>query len=204
MREHLLLIGAGGHARSCIDVIEQNGKYEILGLIGLPTEVSSRLFGYEVIATDTSLKSFLVKVKYAVVGLGQIKSGDSRIRIYKTLKDLGFILPIIISPRAYVSRHARIGEGSVVMHDALVNAGSQIGVNCIINSKSLIEHDAIIGNHCHISTGSIVNGGTVVGDGCFIGSNAMIGNNISVADGNLVGGGGVLLRTINKISTSAT
>jgi len=31
--KNLILIGAGGHCRSCIDVIEAEKKYKIIGLI---------------------------------------------------------------------------------------------------------------------------------------------------------------------------
>ena len=68
------------------------------------------------------------------------------------LKEIGYKFPIIKSPIAYVSPSARIGEGSIIMHHAMVNSFSVIGNNCIINSKSLIEHDVKIGDHVHIST----------------------------------------------------
>ena len=41
----LILIGAGGHARSCIDVIEQQGQYQIARLIGIPEEVHTQHLG---------------------------------------------------------------------------------------------------------------------------------------------------------------
>ena len=48
-RNDVILIGAGGHSRSCIDTIEQEGKYRIVGLVGLKEEVSLSHFGYEII-----------------------------------------------------------------------------------------------------------------------------------------------------------
>jgi len=200
----LILIGAGGHARSCIDVIEQHGKYRIIGLIGLPHELDSTHFGYEVIGSDEDLMVLFEQVENAVVGIGQIKSAAARTRSYYQLRSIGFKLPLIVSPRAYVSRYSQIGDGTIVMHDALVNSGAKIGVNCIINTKALIEHDAIIEDHCHISTGSIVNGATVIGKGSFIGSNAMIANDISISEAAMVGGGSVVLRSLNKIELGCT
>ena len=81
-------------------------------------------------------------------------------------------LPVIISPYAYVSPYAQIGCGTIVMHNAIINADARVGDNCIINSRALIEHDVVIGNHCHISTGAVVNGAVEVGDNTFIGSGA--------------------------------
>lgn len=36
MKEQIILIGGGGHCKSCIDVIEQEGKYQIAGIVDLP------------------------------------------------------------------------------------------------------------------------------------------------------------------------
>ena len=196
--KEIILIGGGGHCKSCIDVIEQQGVYRIAGLVGMPHELGERHLGYEVIGSDEDLSSLAAQYRYAIVTVGQIKSPDIRIRLFQQLTDCGFILPVIVSPRAYLSRHATVGAGSIIMHDALVNAGAQIGLNCIINTKALVEHDAVVGNHCHVSTGSIVNGGTVIREKTFIGSNAMISNNIEVGDGQIVGGGGTVLRPMPR------
>lgn len=51
----LIVIGAGGHAHACIDVIEQCGSYEIVGLIGLPEEMKTEHLGYAVMAVDSDL-----------------------------------------------------------------------------------------------------------------------------------------------------
>ena len=90
----------------------------------------------------------------------------------KKLKKIGFCLPTIISPLAYVSKHSFINEGTIIMHQVLVNASVKIGKNCIINTKALIEHDSIIEDNCHISTAAIINGGVRVKEGTFFGSNA--------------------------------
>jgi len=197
-KPEIILVGAGGHAHACIDVIEQQGVYRIAGLVGMPHELGERHLGYEVIGSDEDLSSLAAQYRYAIVTVGQIKSPDIRIRLFQQLTDCGFILPVIVSPRAYLSRHATVGAGSIIMHDALVNAGAQIGMNCIINTKALVEHDAVVGNHCHVSTGSIVNGATIIREKTFIGSNAMISNNIEVGDGQIVGGGVTVLRPMPR------
>ena len=51
----VILIGAGGHAHACIDVIEQQGQYQIAGLVGMKHELQANHFGYAVIATDADL-----------------------------------------------------------------------------------------------------------------------------------------------------
>tara|TARA_B100000519_G_scaffold196672_1_gene203341 strand:+ start:1276 stop:1887 length:612 start_codon:yes stop_codon:yes gene_type:complete len=187
--DKILLIGAGGHARSCIDVIEELNQFEIAGLVEKDESMTNVNLGYPVIGTDDSLDKLRKNYDYALVTIGQIKSPEIRIKLYQLLKDLDFTLPAIISPKAYVSKHAQIGKGSIVMHGSIVNANAKIGKNCIINNHSLIEHDAIIGDHCHIATGAIINGEVSVGHETFIGSGVVtkqcisIGNNCIVAAG---------------------
>lgn len=187
----LLLIGAGGHARSCIDVIEQQDVFQIAGFVGLSDQKKSQYTdcGYSIIGSDEDLPELAKIYDYALISLGQIQSVDSRIRLYKKIISLAFRLPIIVSPNAYVSSHATIGAGTIVMHGAIVNAGANVGNNCIINSRALIEHDALVGDHCHISTGAILNGNAKVGDRSFVGSNGVIKQGIVIGEGSIIGMG---------------
>lgn len=176
----IILIGGGGHCKSCIDVIEQEGKYKIAGIVDVPEKIHQKILGYEIIAADDDLPRLVIEYKNFLITLGQIKSPKKRIRLYNSLKELGFSIPRIISPSAYVSPHAKIGDGSIVMHQALVNAGAKIGANCIINTKALVEHDAIVEQHCHIATGAIVNGGAIIGAESFYGSAAVSKQYVSI------------------------
>jgi sugar O-acyltransferase (sialic acid O-acetyltransferase NeuD family) len=185
----LILIGAGGHSRACIDVIEQHSRFEISGLVGIKNELKTLHFGYVVIATDNDLRKLAKVHRYALITLGQIQTPHHRIRLYQRAIELGFELPVIISPTAYVSSHASIGAGTIVMHGAVVNAGARVGSNCIINARALIEHDAVVAHHCHISTGAILNGGTSIGAGCFIGSGSTIKQGVTLGQNCVVGMG---------------
>ncbi len=185
----MILIGAGGHAHACIDVIEQHGQYRIAGLVGKSEEMHTWHFGYSVIATDSDLQQLAKEYQFALIAVGQIQSPDSRIRLYRQALEFGFQLPGIIAPTAYVSRHATIGTGTIVMHGAIVNVGVRIASNCIINSHALIEHDATVENHCHISTGAILNGNVRIDTGSFVGSGCVIREGISIGKGCMVGMG---------------
>jgi sugar O-acyltransferase (sialic acid O-acetyltransferase NeuD family) len=185
----LILIGAGGHARSCIDVIEQQAYFQIIGLIGLPEQRNTRHFGYAVIGTDNELPELANAHRYALITVGQIKTAEHRLRLYQMAISLGFELPVIIAPSAHVSRHAKIGAGSIVMHSAIVNAGVKVGNNCIVNTRALLEHDAIVDDHCHISTGAIINGNVSIGGGSFVGSGSIIKEGIAVGNKCLIGMG---------------
>lgn len=183
----ILLIGAGGHAHACIDVLECDGAFRIAGLIGLPEERSQQHLGYTVIGCDHDLPALARQYRYALVTLGQIASPAGRIRLYRQLLDLGFALPAVIAPTAHVSRSASIGAGSIVMHGAIVNAGARVGDNCIINSRAIVEHDASLAEHCHLSTGAILNGHASVAAGSFIGSGSIVREGVRIGQGSVVG-----------------
>ena len=185
----LLLIGSGGHAHACIDVIEEQGQYQIGGLIGLPEEMGIKHLGYSVIAVDTDLPELAKLYQYALISVGQIRSPSVRMRLYQRSIDLGFQFPVVVAPSAHVSPHATIGSGSIVMHGAIVNAGARVGDNCIINTRALVEHDATVEDHCHISTGAILNGNVRIGAGSYVGSGSVIKEGVLLGKACLVGMG---------------
>lgn len=172
--KNIYLIGGGGHCHSCIDVIEQENKYQIKGVFDLPNNIGKEILGYKVIGSDKDIPSYIKKENHFLITMGQIGQPANR------LKYLKLNLVTVISPRAYVSKNSTIDNGTIIMHDVIINANSKIGSNCIINSKALIEHDVIIGNNCHISTAAVVNGSVIVGNDSFIGSGAITKNNITI------------------------
>ena len=190
--DNIILIGSGGNTRSCIDVIEVSGKYKIVGIVEKNGTNFEYNLGYPVIGIDNDLENIRNKYSLALICVGQIKSAKTRINLYEKLKKLNFELPIIVSPRSHVSKSSKIGHGTIIMHDVLINANVKIGNNCIINNKSLIEHDSSIGDHSHISTGAIINGGVTVGNESFIGSGAITKEYISIGDNAVIGAGKVI------------
>jgi len=194
--DKIILIGAGGHARACIDVIEQEGRYEIAGLIDKENSIAETILGYHVLGLDSDLETIHLKYKHALVTVGQIKTPDIRIDLYNRLKSIGYFLPVIISPMAYMSKHSRCGDGTVVMHGAIVNAGARIGHNCIINNRALVDHDVTVGPHCHIATGAVLNGGVNIGEGTFIGSGAVIKQGVAIGRHGVIGAGCVIKKDV--------
>mgnify|MGYP001177553417 CR=1 FL=1 len=188
----IIIVGSGGHARSCIDVIELSGQYKIAGLVEKDGSNREKNLGYPVVGTDEDLVNLRKKYQYALITVGQIKSAKTRVQLFNLVKNLEYKLPLIVSPRSHVSRRSKIGDGTIIMHDVIVNINSKIGKNCIINNHSLIEHDAIIGNHCHIATGAIINGEVSVGDKTFIGSGAITKQRISINNNCIIGAGVIL------------
>lgn len=192
----LILVGGGGHCKSVIDVAESAG-YTILGILDRPEEVGKKVLSYEVIGTDDDMAKY-VDIAEFIVTVGQIKSPNLRIKLHKMIEQAGGKLATIVAPTAHVSKYAQIGEGTVVMHQTVVNADAKIGKGCIINTFANIEHDVVIGDYCHISTGAMVNGECKVGERCFIGSQSVLANCISVGEEIIIGAGSVVRKSISE------
>lgn len=192
MKPEILLVGGGGHCKALIDVIEAAGQYTIAGIIDRPELIGEQILGYSVIGCDDDLASLVSRYPYAIVSVGQVRTPDLRKKLFALLDREGYVIPTIVSPRAYVSPHASIARGTVIMHDALINAHARVGENCIINTKALVEHDSSVGDHCHISTGTILNGATVVGAGTFVGSNAVSKEGALIAEDSFIKAGSIV------------
>jgi len=49
----IVLIGGGGHCRAIIDVLEQEGRFNIIGIIDKPELLGKTVLGYEIIGNDS-------------------------------------------------------------------------------------------------------------------------------------------------------
>jgi len=185
----LYLVGGGGHCHSCIDVIELEKKYIIKGIFDKKENINKEILGYKIIGSDEDIPEYISLNSYFLITVGQIKSPKIRIKIFENLKKHNAQMATVVSPRAYVSKYSKIGEGSIILHDSLINSNVAVGMNCIVNTKALIEHDAIIENDCHISTAAVVNGNCHIEAGSFIGSNAVLKECIRVAARSIVPAG---------------
>ena len=193
----LVLIGAGGHAKSCISCIESS-NYQISGFLDIPEKVGSFFENYPIIGTDEDFEKLNIKGYGFLLSIGQIESSNQRKKIYNKLKSINARLPQITAKTAMVSNTAVIGQSTIVMQKALVNSSAIIGVNCIINTGAIIEHDCNISDHTHISTGAIINGSCIIGSDCFVGSGSVIKNNLTICNKVIIGAGSVVLHNIVK------
>lgn len=193
--QSLILIGGGGHCKSVIDVAECAG-FHIEGILDIPENVGKQVCGYPVIGTDDLIGKLVSRYLFMVT-VGQIKDPSLRIKLHEQVINSGGRLATIVSPTAHVSRFAELGEGSVVMHQAMVNAEAKVGRGCIINTFANIEHDVVIGDYCHISTGAMINGGCTIGNATFIGSQSVINNGIVIGSDIIVPSGCIVRKNIS-------
>lgn len=177
----LVLVGGGGHCKSVIEAALSAG-FTIKGILDLPSCIGHKVLGHEVIGSDEDIPLYVEECDFMVT-LGFIKDPAFRIQLHQKIEEAGAHLATVIASTAHVSRFAQIGGGSVVLHQACVNAGVRIGRGCIINTMANIEHDVVIGDYCHISTGAMVNGDCKVGEATFLGSQSTMVNGTSIPDG---------------------
>jgi sugar O-acyltransferase (sialic acid O-acetyltransferase NeuD family) len=191
----IILIGAGGHAVSCIDIIKRLNKYKIIYL--LEEKITDNLKTFrKVIYNKTNLRKINQSVKNAFICFGQIKNSKNRQTVFEELQNLKYNFPIIKSDTAYISKDSKILDGTIIMHRSIINSNVCIGFNNIINTGAIIEHDVTIGNHNHIAPGAIINGGVQIGNNCFIGSGAIIKQGIKIKSNSFVQAGKIVLKNI--------
>ena len=192
--KNLVLIGGGGHCKSVIDVAESAG-FSILGILDTAENVGNKVLNYHIIGTDDKIVDYVDKA-FFLITVGQIKDPALRIKLQQKVINCGGRFAIVIASSAHVSRYSSIGEGTVIMHQAVVNSDAKVGAGCIINTFANIEHDAVVGDFCHISTGAMVNGNCTVGKGTFLGSQAVMVNGISITEGCVIAAGAIVRKDI--------
>ena len=195
-KQEIILLGAGGHCKSCIEVILGISQYSILGIVDKDGSSTKHILGHNVMGTDKDLESLINRCSSVLVTVGQIKSPEIRISLFELAKSLGFNFPVIKSHLSYISKSTEIGEGTILLHGSFINTSVRVGANCIINTKALIEHDTQIGSHCHVSTGAIINGGVIVEDRCFIGSGAIMHEGVTIGANSIISAGQVIRKDI--------
>lgn len=201
-KENIVLIGGGDHCGNCIDTIEQENKYQIAGIVDLPEKLHKKVLGYEIFASDNDFPKLVEEYKFFLISIGHILSASPRIKVYKEIKKYDVTLPIIISPLAYVSPHAKVGEGTIIMPFAVIDALVTVGRNCIIQYSTMLAHGAVLDDHCHVSVNSVL-GNCRVGSGSFIGVNSWINNGVTVPPNTVIGSASNVIHTIKETGVYA-
>ena len=88
--KQIILVGGGGHCRSCIDVIEQEARFTIRGILDTKDKLNEEVLGYKVIGTDDDIEGLGKECGHFLITLGQIKSAELRVRLFNHINDLSF------------------------------------------------------------------------------------------------------------------
>ena len=194
----LIGLGAGGHSKVVIEILNLLGQYEVFGLLDRDPELEgTKIQGVKILGDDSLLPQLAERgVKYFFVGLGS--TGDARPRkiLFEKAREFNLKPVEVIHPRAVISPSAHIGGGAQIMANAVVNPSSVIGINNIINTGAIIEHDCVLGDHVHIATGAKLASSVKVGDMAHIGAGATVRQLINIGEGAIVGAGAVVVKDV--------
>jgi sugar O-acyltransferase (sialic acid O-acetyltransferase NeuD family) len=196
-RPALVIVGASGHAKVVIDIVEKEARYEITHLLDdNPVLHGKTFFGYRVAGATTGIGGGAAGEKpLTLVAIGD---NGARQRIARTLREKGFELARAVHPQAQIGRGAVIGAGTVIMAGAVVNSDAAIGENVIVNTGATVDHDCVVGDGVHIAPGAHLCGGVHIGAGSFIGAGTVIIPGIRVGSNAIVGAGSTLLEDVSE------
>lgn len=198
-KEGIIILGRGGHAKVIIDMIEEENKYEIIGVTDVNLNGDSEFFGYPLLGSDDVLPQYLKKgVKNVAVGIGGFKDNVLRKKLYNLAKSLGFVLPPIIHGSAVISKRSQIGEGTIVKRGVIIDTDVSIGVNNILELGAIVGHESKVGNHVLLSANVMISAYNVIGDEAFFAVASTIVSGAKVCNGALIGAGAVVVKDIEE------
>ena len=188
MKEKLLLLGAGGFGRV---VLEHASEQYDCAFLDDGCEIGTLVNGKPIIGKIADAEKFYPEYKLLLVTIG-----NNRLRedVYKRASAIGYTFPNIIVSSAYVSPHALLGTGVIILNNAVVQNSAKVGSGTILNPGVEAHHDSTIGNYCLIYTNSVVRSLTHVGDRAWIGSTATVSTGASVADDGVIDDGAVVYK----------
>jgi sugar O-acyltransferase (sialic acid O-acetyltransferase NeuD family) len=194
MKEKILIYGASGHAKVVIDIVEQQGRYEIAFLVDDDLSLKGlEFFGYQVLGGKDELLTATDPPQKAIVAIG---SNAARQKVSAWLSGNGYERVTAVHPSAQISRGVKIGSGSVVMAGVCINADAVVGEDVIINTRASIDHDCTIADGVHLAPGVTICGTVAVGDGSFVGAGATVIPNLTIGKKVIVGAGAVVIHDI--------
>lgn len=195
--EQIVVLGGGGHARVCIELIERIGGYTIAGVVDPQLQRGSSLRGYQAIGDDAVLPQLRRSgVTAACIGIGGAPNLVPRWRMYEQAIALGFTIPTLIHPSAVIARDVAIGAGAQVMAGVILQPDAVIGEDAIVNTGARIDHDSMVGAHAHVCPGVTISGDCVIGDGAFVGAGATVIHGIRIGTRAVVAAGAVVIRDV--------
>lgn len=196
-------LGAGGHAKVVIEILQLSGEYEVIGLLDPRSSLwQTDVLNVPVLGDDNLLPELYNQgVRYAFIGLGSVGDSGPRQRLYQRARDQKLEIVRAIHPQAWISPSAQVGYGPTIMAGAVINAAARLGEHVIVNTGATVEHDCVIGDHVHIATGAHLAGGVHVEAGAHIGLGASVLQGIHVGQDAIVGAGAVVVNPVPENTT---
>jgi len=191
--EKVIIIGGKGSAVVAAEQIydaqtKYNSHIEFLGFAFDDESFGTEIYGFPILS-----KTYHVYEKYKkytdVKFIFQLYRPDlmnERIELLKSFKIPEDRFCTFVHPSCMIARSAKIGTGTVIMANSVVNTNATIGKFCTIQSLTTIGHDSIMGDFNFIATQSTI-GNLVMGNRNFVGINSATNNFITIGDDCFIG-----------------
>jgi UDP-perosamine 4-acetyltransferase len=191
MSTGVVVIGAGGHAAVCIDLLLESG-IDVVGAVSAAP--SARQLQVPVLGTDEQLPRLYAEgIRQAFVAIGDNRG---RRRVTAEVEALGFTLVNAVSPRAHVAESVRLGAGISVMAGTVVNAYTTLGNGVILNTGATVDHDCVLEPFVHIAPGCHLAGTVFAAEGVFVGIGSSVIPGCRLGRWSQLGAGSVVITDI--------
>jgi len=195
----VIVLGAGGHALVCIEVLRSCGV-DVIGSLSKDGQSTTEL-GVPMLGTTDDLERILAEHGAGVfVGVG---NNRTRQELTHLVDSAGGSLVDAVSPHAIVSPTATVERGALIMPGAVVNARANIGVAAIVNTRAAVDHECSIGAWAHIGPGVAMAGNVEIGDGALVGVGACVTPGRTIGAWSIVGAGSAVVRDVPSGATVA-
>ncbi len=180
----LLIMGVGGHGRVVAEAAMESGACSEVAFLDDQYPDVRETDGYAVIGRIDYLQQAAGESHKVAVALGD---NTKRVELILSAIEAGHRCPPIIHPAAFVSRRATLGDGTVVLANAVVGVGASLGRGCIANTGCTVDHDCVLADGVHVSPGAHLAGSVQVGLFSWIGLGATVNQELHVGDNAVVG-----------------
>ncbi len=195
---HILLYGAGGHAKTVLEMIQAIGAFRLAGIVDdNPALSGTSVLGVRVLGTREVLPDLLGQgVILAANGVGGILNIDIRVKLFELLAGHGFAFPILRHPRATVEPSAQIEDGVQIFANAYIGSSAILREKCMVNTGAIVSHDCEIGRYAHVAPGCLLAGHVQIGERALVGMGVTTTIGLKIGEGARVGNGAVLLADV--------
>ena len=192
-----IIVGAKGHAKEILDVLEKNGNLseDLLLFDDVSNDIPNKLYNkYVIIRSFDELNKIYSENKNFILGIG---NPILRFHLAQKFIDFGWSLQSIISQNSTIGQYNVILESGVnIMHRVMISNDVIIKEGTLLNSGAQIHHDVVIGRYCEISPLACLTGKVKIGDFSSVGAGAVIIPNIKIGRNCVIGAGSVVNKDI--------
>lgn len=150
--KEIILIGGGTFSPVVIDAIVENDEYSEYSIKGILDDkgLCSVNYDYPHLGKVEDIYKFKTDDTFFVISIGSPKA---RKLISEKYPDVNYLT--VIDKSANITRNVRIGKGSIILKNTVINAFAEIEDFVIVNTGAIIDHHCKIGRYSHIGHGVI-------------------------------------------------